>query len=335
MRFRFPEPFVIRRLFRPGWVDIVPLLAEGKERLEGRIVDVWSLVLNSRGIPHRVNVSPNRDDDASLLVQPWFVQRAIDEIRLFITENPRDFSSTNILQARAAGNEYTTVLLILLLFLFDVIVNTALPSVGLFPHMWLQAGSASAADILAGQWWRVFTSLTLHGDGAHILGNAVLGGMLIIMLCRRMGTGLGWLLVILSGGLGNWVNALALGPPHNAIGFSTAVFGATGILSGFHPFSGRMVWMETLGFKVRLKRFLGSAFLPLAAGLGVLAMLGAGSGYIDLGAHFFGFCVGLMLGMVAGWLLSRHGRPKPGVDRRFLFLAVGMPVLSWVSAFSL
>ena len=60
---------------------------------------------------------------------------------------------------------------------------------------------------------------------------------------------------------------------------------------------------QRLGFASR------RAWAPLAAGLGVLAMLGAGGGRTDLWAHLFG----LLTGAVIGLLASRRLLRPPGV----------------------
>ena len=36
---------------------------------------------------------------------------------------------------------------------------------------WVERGSADAALILRGEWWRVATALTLHADAAHVAGS--------------------------------------------------------------------------------------------------------------------------------------------------------------------
>jgi hypothetical protein len=73
---------------------------------------------------------------------------------------------------------------------------------------------------------------------------------------------------------------------------------------------------------------------PLAAGLGLLAMLGSSGEQTDLGAHLFG----LLVGVVAGIILAL----VPGIDtfiatRRLqtimLFVGLGFMTLCWTLAF--
>ncbi len=302
---------------------------------EDRTVGVWALVLEARGIPYRLRRRAAAEGGGtSIRVQSWFVQRAEDEIRLFQEENPGQGNARPRLHGPVAGGGQLTCLAMALLVIFHVATTMAYPGLGLYPSVWDSLGSANAARILDGQWWRVVTALTLHGDGAHVLGNALIGGSFIILLCRGLGASLGWFLVMLSGALGNTINVFALGPPHDAIGFSTAVFGAAGLLAGSRPFFGRLDSGEDLGFGFRLRRFIRSAFVPVAAGLGLLAMLGSGGENTDLGAHLLGFASGVLLGIAAGWGAARFGRPGPLPGKALLWLTFGFPVFCWGLAFS-
>lgn len=336
MHIKPAQPTFSRRLLRPGWTDVVPLVLAGQEQWpEARVVGHWSLVLDSQGIPHRLQRrSASEGGGTALLVQSWFVQRAVEEIQLFIRENPLEVHGIPRMHGQAVGNESTTMLFMALLVIFHAATTMAFPAFRIYPHIWGEIGSADAASILGGQWWRVITALTLHAGAAHVLGNALIGGAFIMLVCRRLGSGLGWFLVILAGALGNLVNTWVLGPPHNAIGFSTAVFGAAGLLAGVRPFIGRLETSEALSLRERFGRFMGTAFVPVAAGLGILAMLGSGGENTDLGAHLFGFVVGLLLGFAAGWGGNRYGRPGRDADRALLIIAVSSVLLAWAMAFS-
>jgi membrane associated rhomboid family serine protease len=147
---------------------------------------------------------------------------------------------------------------------------------------WFAAGSARSSLILAGQWWRAVTALTLHADAGHVLGN-VLGATLFAgALWARFGSGVGLALLLAAGTLGNLANALLRGAGHSSVGASTAVFAAVGALAA-----------DAL-VQRRVPR--GGRLAPLGAGLGILAMLGT-SERADLWAHFFGLAAGLLLGL--------------------------------------
>jgi membrane associated rhomboid family serine protease len=159
---------------------------------------------------------------------------------------------------------------------------------------WFSQGAVSGKQILEhGQWYRLVTGLTLHADVVHLVGNVIIGGVLVHFLCRLLGHGLGWFLILASGALGNFINILLHGNTHNSVGFSTAIFGTIGILSGYQAASKR---------SAALKEIL----LPLAAGAGLLAFLGTGGARTDLGAHFFGLLTGAVLGALLIFLPSQR-----------------------------
>ena len=65
-----------------------------------------------------------------------------------------------------------------------------------------RAGAANAARILAGEWWRTATALTLHADLSHLVANVTAAALLGAAVCRTIGPGLGMALIVASGILG-------------------------------------------------------------------------------------------------------------------------------------
>ena len=162
------------------------------------------------------------------------------------------------------------------LLVFFFATTEVVPGVG-----WLERGSADAGRILGGEIWRTLTALTLHVDFSHVMANAIASVLFLSAVYRALGSGLGCAQVLLAGTGGNLVNAVVQGAPHASVGASTAVFGALGLLVGLavmrrrrSGLRGRRVWV------------------PVAAGLAVLGMLGTGGGRVDLLAHLFGFITG-------------------------------------------
>jgi len=153
-------------------------------------------------------------------------------------------------------------------------------------------GSA-AFQILHGELYRSVTSLMLHGGTLHIAGN--MAGIAIFgsAVCSVMGLGVGWLLILGSGIVGNLANALLYESGHVSIGASTSIFGAIGILSAYQFFK----HLRQTGIKFQ-------AFLPLGGGLALLGILGA-SETTDLMAHLFGFLAGITLGSIYTLVVSR------------------------------
>ncbi|MBI9081332.1 MAG: rhomboid family intramembrane serine protease [Pseudodesulfovibrio sp.] len=327
MRMKMPCPDFLRRVLMPTWTDLSPSLSLKEARL-------WSLVLASRFVPYRMWQKPESEGGGySVQVQDWFAERAADEIRLFLAENVPDGRGLELVDLRPASGWVPTLFVMFLFVLFFWVYGRAYPGFGLYPNLWLKLGSADAGAILSGQWWRLATALTLHANGSHLAGNALIGGVFVWLACRRLGSGLAWFLTILAGVLGNLMNSMALGVHHNAIGFSTATFGAAGILAAIAPF-GVGGGIHGLGRGSLVRRFLifiRSALIPVAAGLGLLAMLGAGE-ETDLGAHLFGFLSGLGLGFVSGFLATRFGLPGKGMDAGLFMAALAIPAFAWMWA---
>ncbi len=325
----------LNRAFHPQWIDLAPMVfGEDTPPLTYQTAKLWALVLASRHIPHRIRQQSQASGGGhTVQVQEWFGERATEEIRLYLNENAPGQFAIKLPDLRPISGMEPTMLVMGCMVLFFWLYNRTYPSLALYTKLWLDLGSAEAARILSGEWWRVFTALTLHGDGAHVVGNALIGGVFVWLVSRRLGAGLAWLLTILGGGLGNLLNSVALAAPHNAIGFSTASFAAAGTLAAIAPFAvgGGIHGMGNGGLGKRIYTFIRSALIPVAAGLGLLAMLGAGED-TDLGAHLFGFLSGLFLGGVTGMLTTRFGLPSKKHDTLIFGVAMMVPILAWYRA---
>ena len=183
---------------------------------------------------------------------------------------------------------------------------------------WFARGSADASAILSGEVWRLATALTLHADWAHALGNAAAAALFATAVCRLYGPGAGAAMILVTGLLGNLENALWHQMRHSSVGASTALFGAVGILAGNQ-------FVRRRGRRRERTR----AWIPLAGGLGLVAMLGTG-GRADLSAHLFGLATGTLIGVAAGIGLAR----PPGRTAQGLLAAGSIALLSlaWVAA---
>jgi len=288
---------------------------------------LWSLVLRARRVPHRVRALPG---GYSVQVPERFVPQAVDEITLYHRENvsPRPLPPPLPEEERSRAS----VAAMLALCGFFVLTHRPWPEFGSYPQYWHSVGAGDAARMLDGQWWRMFTALTLHADPAHVASNAVIGGAFLILLSRRVGSGGAWLLAILAGGLGNVLNVLVQGPAHLSVGFSTSVFGAAGGLAGLKAAGGE----DDSGQGQGQGQGHGTArswLLPVAAALALLASLGTAGENTDIGAHFFGLLAGGVLGLAAGRLAARHGDLDIDRDGRlnelFGVLAALLLVAAW------
>jgi rhomboid protease GluP len=151
-----------------------------------------------------------------------------------------------------------------------------------------RVGELDAARIQSGQWWRAWTALTLHSSGPHLAANLGAGIWFGYLAGRQLGVGIAWLLIVMGGGVANWVEGF-VGPPwHQSVGASTAVFTALGLMSAY-------TWRERL----RLPQRWGHRWGPLVAGVILLGWLGTAGKHTDIMAHVLGFAVGVLLGWTA------------------------------------
>jgi rhomboid protease GluP len=157
---------------------------------------------------------------------------------------------------------------------------------------WVSAGSADAAMMRVGQWWRAVTALTLHADVQHLGGNMLFGALFGVVLAQSVGAGLAWLTFVVAGGAGNLLNLTIQPIDHGSLGASTGVFGLLGAQVAFDWFRRGRVRHS------RLRRMA-----PLVMGVALVAWLGNGGEHIDVGAHAFGFLAGLVCGAAPGWRL--------------------------------
>jgi rhomboid protease GluP len=250
-----------------------------------RQIDEWALVLTSAGIAHAIQAHLGQ---WALVVASGDVARAQVALDAYDVENRR---SPQTPAATEHGPTYAGVIVAagLLGFYAVLLASNREPA-------WTRAGAAIAARILDGEVWRVVTALTLHAGPAHVAGNAVCCAIFTTALCRAVGRGVGVWLMLLAGAGGNALNAALRGAPHSAVGASTAIFGAVGAL-------GALQFVTRSRGGARRWR----AWVPIAAALGLLAMLGTKADS-DVLAHLFGFAVGAGLGAGSAVILS----PPPG-----------------------
>jgi membrane associated rhomboid family serine protease len=275
---------------------------------------LWSLVLESRQVPHR---RERHSFGWRLLVAADRFDAALWELQTFEKEN-RGWPPT-LPAGDTSDHRLSTLTVLILLATFHNLTYLQIDFLGHSPVDWFTRGNAHAGLIMQGQWWRTVTALTLHTGWPHLLGNLAIGGIFLVRLCQIVGPGLAWFLVLTSGALGNLVNAWLQHPDHRAVGASTAVFSALGIIAA----------INLVRFRHPLRRRL---LLPIAAALGLLAFLGSEGEQTDLGAHLFGTLIGLGLGLLTGFLHGRFGRRGRMFDL-FPALAAGALVAgAWYAA---
>jgi membrane associated rhomboid family serine protease len=208
----------------------------------------------------------------------------------------------------------------------------------LFGVDWGALGASRAARVTSGEPWLAVTALTLHSDIVHLAGNLAFGVLFGVLLCWSFGAGLTALCFVLTGAIGNYVNAWIQPDTHVSIGASTAVFGVLGVQSAYEFMrrgDGRPAWRRRI---------------PLIAGLVLLGLLGLGGAShdpsdiaeesrkleqilqkTDVLAHFTGFAAGLALGTALGWK-RRMQRFSTGREVLLGLAALGIVAASWVLA---
>lgn len=248
---------------------------------EPRAADL-GLMLTARGIEH-VRQPGLVGWDICVPVSRAAEARA--EIAQYVLENKRAIGQRRVEEV-GDGLPGTIAYLAILLVVFFCVHASALSL------DWFGAGRLVAGRVLAGEWWRTVTALTLHWDLDHLGGNLVFGAFFGFFIGRYLGRGIGWLAVVGAATLANVLAALLLDPVHTSLGASTAVFAALGILTAY---TWRRGYLRETPWRWRLA--------PIVAGIGLLAFTGAGGENTDLFAHLAGFVAGFGTGLgLARWL---------------------------------
>jgi membrane associated rhomboid family serine protease len=244
----------------------------------------YSLVLEARGIEHET-----REDETSwvLSVPMEMRHRAYEELNRYSVERGVRRSVPDVVQPHS-GASIGVVLYVLILLLTAYCAGNAT-----FGADWLSLGSLDAGA--RGEWWRAVTALTLHLDQEHLLGNVLFGAVAGIAASRLLGPGVAWASILGAATLANYAEILITPITHRAVGASTAVFAALGMLSG-------MAWRQRLTLRERLWY----RWAPLIAGMCLLTLLGAGSAHVDVLGHALGF----LFGLGVGWIYVRTGVPN-------------------------
>lgn len=275
----------------------------------------WALVLDSRSIPCCIE---SAGTSWHLLVPEHQLESACRELLLYEEAN-QNWPPPVPISQQLIENTLPTISVLLLLATFHNLTRIGLSFADYGLLDLHEIGTAHAAEIRSGQWWQCITALTLHADLPHLLSNLAIGGTFIILLCRELGSGPAWSLLLASGALGNLFNAWVQSPDHRSVGASTAVFGAVGILTA----------ISTVRYRHHLQqRWL----IPVAAGLALLAILGTEGKNTDLGAHLFGFCFGLIFGALAEVLMRKWGRPEGLLNLLLALLSSALVAVAWWAA---
>jgi rhomboid protease GluP len=269
----------------------------------------YSLVLEARGIEHETE----QDQSSWILSVPAGMRhRAYEELGRYSIERGVRRSVPEVIQPHSGG-AVGVFLYVLILLLTAYCAGNAT-----FAADWLTSGSLDAGA--RGEWWRAVTALTLHLDQEHLLGNVLFGAVAGIAASRLLGPGVAWASILGAAALANYAEILITPITHRAVGASTAVFAALGMLSG-------MAWRQRLTLRERLWY----RWAPLIAGICLLTLLGAGSAHVDVLGHALGF----LFGLGVGWIFVRTGVSNHREPRVQVIAGLGAVLLvcaAWVFA---
>jgi rhomboid protease GluP len=275
----------------------------------------YALVLEAKGLGYECIAAAGA---WALIVAPALRDIATEELRRYAaerTERTERHDAPGHFLAFAGGGMGAAV------YAFILILVAYCAGAGSLGVDWLSAGAIQSGAGLSGDWWRPVTALTLHVDQEHLMGNLVFGIAIGTLAGRMFGPGVAWLSILLSGATGNTLDMLASPAGQRAVGASTAVFAALGLLAGYG-------WGHTgqsLG-----RRFY--RWAPLFGGVCLLILLGSGNPaqHIDVLGHLLGFLSGTGL----GWVFARVGMPRREALLQWMTAAAALALIgvAWTAA---
>lgn len=202
-----------------------------------------------------------------------------------------------------------------------------LPLLGDYPLLKESGLNNAQKVLLEGEWWRLWTALTLHADHKHLLSNLISGYFVLNLLRTRFATSKQWLSLLIMSGVANYFVVFTHGADammnHRSLGFSTFVFAALGMLAAAE--TKNLYLQKSLQFK-KLTPFTSSFF--------IVVMMGLGEGS-DILAHFYGFFFGLIPGIFLRLRqdsFNEPTRPLKPLDLTLWTMGLGLILCSWALA---
>lgn len=238
-------------------------------------VEEISLVLTSQSIPFHVKTEP---DGFAIFVPSAYFQQALHHIGEYSREYSPVESPINTENYRFAhGVPIGLIMLLVSVHFWRMNLPGDVDIVGMFAN--------TISSVKYGQVYRLTTALFLHVDVRHLIGNCAALWLFGSSLCGRLGNGVASFLILYCGILGNAFSVIIRGSAIRSMGASTSVFAGLGILVGMR-----------IGEK-NSKESTIHPLLALAAGVALLGFLGTNE-RSDLFAHFGGFVIGLLSGVI-------------------------------------
>lgn len=179
-------------------------------------------------------------------------------------------------------NKVTAILLLLNIAVFVIMIFSGLNIVSPTPRELLEIGGNRRFEVLNGEYWRLFTSIFIHGGLMHLFMNLVglgLGASLLEGIIGRAQLLISFIVCGILASLASvyWHENTV------SVGASGAIFGFYGLILAFTV------------FKIYPKHMRGMTWMLLGLYAGISLLFGFLGG-IDNAAHFGGLISGFILG---------------------------------------
>jgi rhomboid protease GluP len=247
----------------------------------------WSLALVSQGIESIIDQA--EETGWGLIVEENDFARALEVIKQYQLENLRWPWQQKIFHQEISFDWGSLAWVLVMCLFFWLSERSA---------NFRDAGMMNSAAVSRGEWWRLFTAISLHADAGHLASNAGIGFVLLGLAMGRYGTGVGLLAAYLAGAFGNVVPWLIDRNHHQSLGASGMVMGCLGLLA-----------VQSFSLMKRDVNPVRFAVAGLAAGLMLFVLMGLSPG-TDVAAHFGGFLAGVFFGALLAFA-PRLGRSTP------------------------
>lgn len=270
----------------------------------------WSLALLSQGIESTI-VEDDRSGALALEVDAGRSADALRILKIYHIEN-RGWGWQHELPVVHLSFSWTCVgwaAFLALIHYFATLPGSRLTA----------AGVLSRSVVTAGEWWRLFTAITLHEDIGHLASNLAAGTLLMGLSMGRSGTGIGLLGPWLAATLANLGALFVYGRNYQSLGASGMVLAALGVLTASGAFE---VIRRQPGWK--------SLFATLSSGLMLFVMTGSNPAS-DLVVHLGGFVFGIAIGGAIE-LMPRRIRDRSWFQWPALAAVLATTLTAWFCA---
>ncbi len=267
----------------------------------------WSLVLASQEIEAIIEYVPE-GEGWILLVPPEAYRRSLAAIRQYRIEN-RHWGWRQPVEWSGLLFHWGALFWCWILVLFywmAVTLGSSFEGAGLMDNVLAKRG----------EWWRLFTAVSLHKDVGHLASNVSAGIIVLGFAMARYGAGKALLAAFLAGVGGNIAGLTIRTDPYQGLGASGMVMGALGLLA-----------VQSAGSLRSSPHALRRASVGILAGFLLFVLQGLNPAS-DVLAHTGGFVTGLALGGLLV-LLPEHLQTNKMLDRTAGAAAIALLAFAW------